>query len=970
MSPVQVAVPTRSPDRSRITNLATADIRPGAADRESMPPETLHPSDIQAQNVQRFSAFTLEPHDPKDITPWSDAIIDGRRDQRVIRNNSQGKAIRNTGDTDDHASSGTSAIVSESAGAESKISEAHKTRALPPLRPRNDGFTFITTTNPSDFKSKNTMTKVRKKAMASFLRNDQGEKTSGRHKSVRTGKSTSAPESSGLDAPNGNLQSKSQRPSIPVISEEQHVQNSAGLQLEESEPEGDLTPWSKFRSVASSDYNGDHNHEASEIRRGRSRPTQGDLVLLRQMAPNRPDIAQVASSLGLESDSDYSSEEEAQPPEFVQKVGRTETQNLPKIHDVPVLEQATDHSQDLHTPQISPMGFQGSPKDQGSNPISYSGAQIPVQSVQMSLNSVSSENKAAEMQHELRHSSDQDWNSPQTSTMNDGLEGVLISSSARHDHSPIYNFIERSKPSIDDDTSSINSHYARSIISTFSVGSMASSATDLSRASGYSVTQIATASKELLSVFLQDPILSALFQKGIEDPGLGPERMRRNLRRLLKIYARELKEEASDALEVLAAQLVLLKIRSLTQAIIENFGNPESEEILNRSENSSGDEQAVGARPVDEDSFEDLVTFRQFLVESNAFTAFRDQLKAFVSHTTLLLTSAELLANSSRAKQVTPTVATGAHLDTSMPPTGNWELCFNQLSQLSQMPRRTVYICTGAVWAAFATTMIQFRVLEPILRPGWSRLRWKCSCGDVLFSDVREVRKGGIAALVAQMRRTSGVKVDVITHNNQTDNQQYRGQYHRHRGRFLHLAKLKSMNGISLTKLRLPIGGSVDVQDHSSHCTILPAGPTACECIPPLAKVEPSPTAEYQCVPGPPATQPPIPPQYFASLFTCPTDIHEEDTWILDQLPKRICGKLQGRIGQPAEGWGIYYEEGWDRDLIILVIFSLFLLGSLLFGILWSRYHFDVQGAFGVSAYMITASAGVMTVIVTRAEQW
>ncbi|KAF2856967.1 hypothetical protein T440DRAFT_474292 [Plenodomus tracheiphilus IPT5] len=327
------------------------------------------------------------------------------------------------------------------------------------------------------------------------------------------------------------------------------------------------------------------------------------------------------------------------------------------------------------------------------------------------------------------------------------------------------------------------------------------------------------------------------------------------------------------------------------------------------------------------------------------------------------------------------------------------------------------------------TIMIQFGVLEPTLQPGLSRLRWQCSCGDILFSDVTEVREGGVAELIAQMRRTSGVEVSVTTYDRPSGNQQYRGihphngpgtttvpagpiiappqpalhliscmhgdqfrkvlqqdrvetvttdrtllcflrqRYHHHRGRFLQLAKLKRINGISFVKICLPAGGSVDVRQHNPCCAALPAAPSACECVPPKAKVEPSPTAEYRCIPGPPATIPPISPEYLASLLTCPTEVHEQDTWILNQLPKRICGKLQGQLGQPAEGWGIYYQEGWDRDLIIMIIFVLFLVGSLLFGVLWSRYHFDVQGAFGVSAYMVAASAGIITVVVTRAEK-
>lgn len=120
-------------------------------------------------------------------------------------------------------------------------------------------------------------------------------------------------------------------------------------------------------------------------------------------------------------------------------------------------------------------------------------------------------------------------------------------------------------------------------------------------------------------------------------------------------------------------------------------------------------------------------------------------------------------------------------------------------------------------------------------------------------------------------------------------------------------------------------------------------------------KVEPSPGAEYRCIPGPPATYPPIPPEYLSSLITCPTDVHEKDTWILDQLPKRTCGK-------PAFGWGIYYEEDWDRATISLVILVVFIIASLIFGILWSRFKYDIQGAFGVSAYMIASCAVLIPV--------
>ncbi|KAF2867913.1 hypothetical protein BDV95DRAFT_580891 [Massariosphaeria phaeospora] len=191
-----------------------------------------------------------------------------------------------------------------------------------------------------------------------------------------------------------------------------------------------------------------------------------------------------------------------------------------------------------------------------------------------------------------------------------------------------------------------------------------------------------------------------------------------------------------------------------------------------------------------------------------------------------------------------------------------------------------------------------------------------------------------------------------------------RSQFTGNRGRLKSLLSMKTVKGIFFVKFRLPLGGSVEVRDHDPCCT-----PTSCECIPPASKVEPSPGAEYRCRPGPPATYPPICPTYLMHLFESPSCVDETDTWILDLLPKRVCGELRGTAGDPAEGWGIYYREGWDQDLITLVVFVLFFSASLLFGVLWSTLRMDVQGAFGVSAY-VTAACGILIAMVSmRADK-
>jgi hypothetical protein len=90
-------------------------------------------------------------------------------------------------------------------------------------------------------------------------------------------------------------------------------------------------------------------------------------------------------------------------------------------------------------------------------------------------------------------------------------------------------------------------------------------------------------------------------------------------------------------------------------------------------------------------------------------------------------------------------------------------------------------------------------------------------------------------------------------------------------------------------------------------------------------------------------------------MLTSPECIDPKETFVLDQIPKRTKGELRGIAGRPADGWGINFQEGWDVDLLIGTVLTVFLVASLLFAVLWSHFKLDVQGAFGVSSYMVTA---------------
>lgn len=154
-----------------------------------------------------------------------------------------------------------------------------------------------------------------------------------------------------------------------------------------------------------------------------------------------------------------------------------------------------------------------------------------------------------------------------------------------------------------------------------------------------------------------------------------------------------------------------------------------------------------------------------------------------------------------------------------------------------------------------------------------------------------------------------------------------------------------------MVKVHLHAGNMVEVREHSSSC----AASQSCCCLPPDEKRELHPGAEYRCKHIIKAW-PPVEPRFMLHMLTSPECVSDRGMSILNILPRRICGKLDEGLAEPAEGWGIYYQEGLDASMLVNVLFGIFLLGSMLFGVLWSLLKMDIQGAFGVSSYMMTAN--------------
>ena len=168
--------------------------------------------------------------------------------------------------------------------------------------------------------------------------------------------------------------------------------------------------------------------------------------------------------------------------------------------------------------------------------------------------------------------------------------------------------------------------------SVISVASIVSSATDLSRVSVYSAVQIATATREVLSVLRGDRVLLPLYTPAI---------FRYYFRGKLEAFADRLKDEARDRSDILAAFLVALKAREISEAILERYrlwkaptlDTEEGKETttLGKDDRNSSDEDEQEERNMDETILEELTNTREFLVQSAAFKLLRADMQSFTS---------------------------------------------------------------------------------------------------------------------------------------------------------------------------------------------------------------------------------------------------------------------------------------------------------------------------------------------------
>lgn len=99
---------------------------------------------------------------------------------------------------------------------------------------------------------------------------------------------------------------------------------------------------------------------------------------------------------------------------------------------------------------------------------------------------------------------------------------------------------------------------------------------------------------------------------------------------------------------------------------------------------------------------------------------------------------------------------------------------------------------------------------------------------------------------------------------------------------------------------------------------------------------------------------PPVGEHLMTHLFHHPEDANDQRAITFLRTPKKRKQKLMICPQQGTSiGWGIHLVEGWVLKRVWLLALCFFVVGSMVFAVCWSVLEKDLQGAFGVSAYVV-----------------
>ncbi|KAJ9137710.1 hypothetical protein NKR23_g8969 [Pleurostoma richardsiae] len=158
---------------------------------------------------------------------------------------------------------------------------------------------------------------------------------------------------------------------------------------------------------------------------------------------------------------------------------------------------------------------------------------------------------------------------------------------------------------------------------------------------------------------------------------------------------------------------------------------------------------------------------------------------------------------------------------------------------------------------------------------------------------------------------------------------------------------LRNTISISLCKFFVDHSYHVSLCKHEQEC--MQRQTKDCICLPPRELVG----REYQCRPPDPMPLPPFEKNFLMHYFLNPDHVSPDQTWVYQQLPKRMNGPLLPEHDAFLPGWGIYFEDDWNWMTIYFLILLAIIVGSLILGVCWSMVKLDVQDVFGFIYYWV-----------------
>jgi hypothetical protein len=166
-----------------------------------------------------------------------------------------------------------------------------------------------------------------------------------------------------------------------------------------------------------------------------------------------------------------------------------------------------------------------------------------------------------------------------------------------------------------------------------------------------------------------------------------------------------------------------------------------------------------------------------------------------------------------------------------------------------------------------------------------------------------------------------------------------RAEYIAMRGKWTAALTFRTLTSIKFVQFELLENALIDIRKEND--------------VPPLERVG----LEYDYLPAPPQTTPPVGTNYLMHIFRYP-DHAGSKVVCFNRFPKKLRQRLtvsdETGIGV---GWGLQFEEDWDQKKTWVVAFVVFVGGSLVFAISWMVRENNIQDAFAIANYVITATA-------------